>query len=126
MNKKVQLIENQQVTLFRTFQRLWKNVEQLWNECVKRWKSTTYIPQNIHNFPHLNITIWVSTTYIFTQMYKGIAQILFNRCKKSVFDYMSLRVPTREQINRLVDKIEIDKYKKVYVYLKFPKLLIEN
>ena len=51
---------------------------------------------------------------------------LFNRCKKSVLDYMSLRVPTREQINRLVDKIEIDKDKKVYVYLKFPELLIEN
>ena len=39
---------------------------------------------------------------------------------------MTLRVPTREQITRLVDKIEIDKDKKIYVYLKFPELLIEN
>lgn len=50
----------------------------------------------------------------------------FNKCKKSVLDYMTLRVPTREQITRLVDKIEIDKDKKIYVYLKFPELLIEN
>ena len=51
---------------------------------------------------------------------------LFNRCKKSVLDYMSLRIPTKEQINRLVEKIEIDQDKKVYVYLKFPELLTDN
>ena len=39
---------------------------------------------------------------------------------------MSLRVPTKDQITRLVEKVEIDKYKKIYVYLKFPELLIEN
>lgn len=51
---------------------------------------------------------------------------LFKKCKKSVLDYMSLRIPTKEQINRLVEKIEIDKEKKVYVYLKFPELLLDN
>ena len=39
---------------------------------------------------------------------------------------MTLRVPTREQILRLVEKVEIDKDKKIYVYLKFPELLIES
>lgn len=48
----------------------------------------------------------------------------FNKCKKSVLDYMSLRTPTKDQIMRLVEKIEIDKDKKIYVYLKFPELLI--
>lgn len=47
----------------------------------------------------------------------------FTRLKKSVLDYMSLRVPTKEQIMRLVERIEIDKDKKIYVYLKFPDLL---
>ena len=50
----------------------------------------------------------------------------FNKCKKFVLDYMSLRIPTKDQITRLVEKVEIDKYKKIYVYLKFPELLIEN
>ena len=40
-------------------------------------------------------------------------------------DYMSLKTPTKDQIKRLVDRIEIDKDKKVYVYLKFPELLEE-
>ncbi len=47
----------------------------------------------------------------------------FNRCKKSVLDNMSLKDPTKEQVKRLVDRIEIDKDKKVYVHLKFPKLI---
>ena len=47
----------------------------------------------------------------------------FNRCKKSVLDYMSLKDPTKEQVKRLVDRIEIDKDKKVYVHLKFPELI---
>jgi hypothetical protein len=47
----------------------------------------------------------------------------FARLKKSVLDYMSLRIPTKEQIMRLVERIEIDKDKKIYVYLKFPDLL---
>lgn len=51
---------------------------------------------------------------------------LFSKCKKSVLDYMSLRIPTKEQINRLVEKIEIDQDKKVYIYLKFPELLTDN
>ena len=46
----------------------------------------------------------------------------FNICKKAVLDYMSLKNPTKEQIKRLVDRIEIDKDKKIYVYLKFPEL----
>ena len=36
---------------------------------------------------------------------------------------MSLKDPTKEQVKRLVDRIEIDKDKKVYVHLKFPKLI---
>lgn len=47
----------------------------------------------------------------------------FNRCKKSVLDDMSLKDPTKEQVKRLVDRIEIDKDKKVYVHLKFPELI---
>ena len=49
----------------------------------------------------------------------------FKRCKNSAIDYMSLKTPTKDQIKRLVDRIEIDKDKKVYVYLKFPELLEE-
>ena len=49
----------------------------------------------------------------------------FNKCKSAVIDYMSLKNPTKDQIERLVKKIEIDKDKKIYVYLKFPEL-IEN
>ena len=47
----------------------------------------------------------------------------FNRCKNSVLDYMSLKNPSKDQIKRLVDKIEIDKDKKVYVHLRFPELI---
>ena len=47
----------------------------------------------------------------------------FNRCKKSVLDYMSLKNPTKDQVKRLIDRIEIDKDKKVYVHLKFPELV---
>ena len=47
----------------------------------------------------------------------------FSRCKNSVLDYMSLKNPTKDQIKRLVDKIEIDKDKKVYVHLRFPELI---
>lgn len=46
----------------------------------------------------------------------------FNKCKKSIIEYMSLKNPTKEQIKRLVDRIEIDKNKKVYVHLRFRKL----
>ena len=37
---------------------------------------------------------------------------------------MFLKTPTREQISRLIDKIEIDKDKKIYVYFKFKELLL--
>lgn len=47
----------------------------------------------------------------------------FSKLKKSVLDYMTLRIPTKEQIMRLVERIEIDKDKKIYVHLKFPDLL---
>lgn len=50
----------------------------------------------------------------------------FSKCKKSALDYMSLKNPTKEQLMRLVDKIEIDKDKKIYVHLKFPELLVEG
>lgn len=50
----------------------------------------------------------------------------FNRCKKSVLDYMSLKNPTKNQIMRLIDRIEIDKDKKIYVHLKFPELIIND
>lgn len=43
----------------------------------------------------------------------------FNKNKKSILDYITLKNPTKDQIKRLIDKIEIDKNKKVYVYLKF-------
>ena len=49
----------------------------------------------------------------------------FSRCKHSVLDYMFLKNPTKDQIKRLVDRIEIDKDKKIYVHLKFPELLEE-
>ena len=39
---------------------------------------------------------------------------------------MSFKNPTKEQLMRLVDKIEIDKDKKIYVHLKFPELLVEE
>ena len=39
---------------------------------------------------------------------------------------MSLKNPTKEQLVRLVDKIEIDKDKKIYVHLKFLELLVEG
>lgn len=50
----------------------------------------------------------------------------FSKCKKSVLDYMSFRNPTRDQLLRLIDKVEIDKDKKIYVYLKFSELLINS
>ena len=46
----------------------------------------------------------------------------FHKCKKSILDYMSLKNPTKNMVERLVDRIEIDKDKKVYVHLKFPEL----
>ena len=49
----------------------------------------------------------------------------FKRCQHFAIDYMSLKKPTKEMIKRLVDRIEIDKDKKVYVYLRFP-YLVEN
>ena len=47
----------------------------------------------------------------------------FNKCRKYVLDYMSLKNPTKDQVKRLVDRIEIDKDKKVYVHLRFPELI---
>lgn len=52
-----------------------------------------------------------------------IDQTKYNKRKKAILDYMSLKNPTRDQIVRLVNKIEIDKDKKVYVHLKFPELM---
>ena len=49
----------------------------------------------------------------------------FNKCKRSVLDYMSLKNPTKDQVKRLISRIEIDKDKKVYVHLRFPKLIEE-
>ncbi len=48
--------------------------------------------------------------------------IVFNRFKSSASDYMSLKYPTKDQIKRLVDRVEIDKDKKIYVHLKFSEL----
>lgn len=50
----------------------------------------------------------------------------FSKCKKSALDYMSFKNPTKEQLMRLVDKIEIDKDKKIYAHLKLPELLVEG
>jgi hypothetical protein len=36
---------------------------------------------------------------------------------------MSLKNTTKDQIKRLIDRIEIDKDKKIYVYFKFPELI---
>mgnify|MGYP004523660501 CR=1 FL=1 len=49
----------------------------------------------------------------------------FKKCKNSVINYMSLKNPTKDQIKMLVNRIEIDKDRKIYVYLNFPKLLEE-
>ncbi len=38
---------------------------------------------------------------------------------------MSLKNPTNNQIMRLIDIIEIDKDKKIYVHLKFPNLNVK-
>ena len=46
----------------------------------------------------------------------------YSSCKHSVLDYMSLKNPTKDQIKRLIDRIEIDKDKNIYVHLNFPKL----
>lgn len=46
----------------------------------------------------------------------------FSKCKSLVIDYMSLKKPTKEQVKRLIDRIDIDKDKKIYVYLRFPEL----
>ena len=47
----------------------------------------------------------------------------FKRCKNSVLDYMSLGNRTKDQVKRLISRIEIDKDKKVYVHLRFPELI---
>lgn len=52
------------------------------------------------------------------------SQSSFSRCKSAVLKYMSLKEPTKEQIERLVKKIEIDENKKIYVYLNFKELAI--
>ncbi len=51
-------------------------------------------------------------------------KLSFSKCKKTALDYMSLNNPTKEQILRLVKRIEIDKNRRIYVYLKFPELLV--
>ena len=48
--------------------------------------------------------------------------ISFSKCKRSVINYMSLKNPTKDQVKRLIDRIEIDKDKKVYIHLRFPEL----
>ena len=46
----------------------------------------------------------------------------FNEYKKNVLDYISLKNPSRDQIKRLISRIEIDKDKKIYVYLRFQEV----
>ena len=50
----------------------------------------------------------------------------FGRCKNSVLDYLSFKNPTKEQVKRFINKIKIDKDKKVYVHLKFSEILVDN
>lgn len=45
---------------------------------------------------------------------------------KSMSDYILFKNPTKEQIKLLVNKIEIDKNKKIYVYLNFKELIKEH
>lgn len=52
-----------------------------------------------------------------------IDQSKYNKRKRALLDFMSLKNPTRDQIVRLVNKIEIDKDKNIYVHLKFPELM---
>ena len=47
----------------------------------------------------------------------------FNNCENNILDYMSLKNPTKDELKRLIDRIEIDKDKKIYVYLTFPSLI---
>ena len=42
-----------------------------------------------------------------------------NYCKKSILQYMTLKNPSRIDISRLINKIEVSKDKKVYVTLNF-------
>ena len=53
--------------------------------------------------------------------------VLFSRTLKAdvkvLLKIISLKKTTKDQIQRLVKRIEIDKDKKIYVYLKFPELV---
>ena len=50
----------------------------------------------------------------------------FYQCKKKVLEYLSLRKPTRDLIVRLIERIEIDKDKNIYVHLKYKEMNIKN
>ncbi len=47
----------------------------------------------------------------------------FTKHKKSVLDYMLLKKTTKDQIKMFINRIEIDKNKKIYVYLNFKELI---
>lgn len=47
----------------------------------------------------------------------------FDKTIKNIQNFMSLKNPGREEIKRLVDKIEIDKDKNIYLSLKFKEIL---
>lgn len=48
----------------------------------------------------------------------------FHRCKKAVLDYMSLKNPDRDLITRLIERIEIDKDKNIYVVFRFKEFQV--
>lgn len=49
---------------------------------------------------------------------KSTSKASYEKCKNIVSQYLSLEDPTREIINQMIDKIEIDKYKTIDVYFK--------
>lgn len=57
---------------------------------------------------------------------KNHTESSFTKCKSAVLKYMALKEPTRDQIIRLIKKIEIDSERKIYVYLKFKKMEVKQ
>ena len=51
--------------------------------------------------------------------------LVTTKVQERMLNYMMLNSPTKDQIMRLISKIEIDKEKKVYVYLNFQELFIK-
>lgn len=48
----------------------------------------------------------------------------FRRYKKAILDYVTLKNPDRDLITRLIEKIEIDKEKNIYVFFRFKEFQV--